>query len=385
MRGWALATVLLVVPPLAAQVEGTTLVAFGDSITEGAAPYDDAGGYPRRLERLLHQEGREVEVRNEGLGGETTSEGLARLPGVLAQGGDVLLLMEGTNDVPFIVSGELSPETVTANLAAMESRAGAAGFEVVLATIIPRGPHTTADRSNGATFGLDLDIRALAYGRRNPLVDAWEAFYYHPRPYSTIYYPGLEDHVGHPNSEGFDVLAESFADVLQGRDTMWPVIGDFLPNPYLDPEVSPGQAFEVLVYDFGAGLDQASSTLTLNDFVVETAAAGNPRRQLLSHESDRTTVTCFARLGVQATDRNDPPNRLSQVVADFEVPGEVYDRSDVNRDCRVDGRDVVTLGTFFGLPRWELRFNSAYDVNNDDRLDGDDLAAIARDFGKTTF
>ncbi|MGH9464296.1 MAG: GDSL-type esterase/lipase family protein, partial [Thermoanaerobaculia bacterium] len=360
-------------------------VAFGDSITEGHPPYDDRGGYPSRLESLLRREDREVEVRNRGLGGETTSEGLSRLPGVLAEGGDVLLLMEGSNDVSLIVTGELSPETVIANLAAMGSRAKQAGFGVVLATIIPRGPHTSRDQNNGATFGLDLEIRDLAYRRRDPLVEGWEVFFHHLRPYSTIYYDGPEDDVGHPNAEGFDVLAAAFADVLQGRDTMWPVIGEFLPNPFLDPEVRPGQIFEVTVYDFGTGLERTASTLTLNDVVVATDAAGNPGRQLLSHTSDATTVTCFARLGVLAVDRNDPPNRLDSRVADYEVQGGSYRRSDVNRDCRVDGRDVVTLGRVFGLPRGELGFDSDFDVNGDGRLDGDDLAAIARTFGLVSF
>ncbi len=385
MRGWSfLLIAALAATPLAAQVEGEVLVAFGDSITEGHPPYDTQGGYPARLERMLRQEDREVEVRNRGRGGETTSEGLSRLPAVLAEGGDVLLLMEGTNDVALITEGALSPETVRANLALMDSRAKQAGFEVVLATLIPRGPQTTHDQNNGATFGLAFIIRGLAYQRRDPLVDAWELFFHHLRPYSTIYYTGA-DPVGHPNAEGFDVLAAGFADVVQGRDTMTPVIGEFFPNPFLDPEVRPGQDFDVTVYDFGSGLDRPLSTLTINDVVVETDSAGNATRQLLSHSSNETTVTCFARLGVQALDRSDPPNRLDATVADFTVAGEVVRRTDLNRDCRVDGRDVVALGKVFGLPRFELGFNSDLDVNQDGRLDGDDLAEIARDFGRTTF
>ncbi len=388
MTRWVLLLAVVTAAPVAAQVQpvgGEVLVAFGDSITEGAPPYDNAGGYPRRLERLLGKEDRDVEVRNRGRGGETTSEGLSRLSAVLAEGGDVLLLMEGSNDVNLITTGELSVETVRANLATMESRAQQEGFEVVMATIIPRGPHTTRDQNNGATFSLNLEIRGLAYQRRTPLVDSWQLFFDHQRPYSTIYYPGVEDEVGHPNGEGFDVLAVGFGDVLQGRDTMGPVIGPFLPDPFLQPDVEPGEIFEVTVYDFGSGLDRPASILILNDSLVETDAAGNTRRQVLSHNSDGTTVTCFARLGVQAIDSSDPPNRLDTAVADYEVPGEVFRRSDVNRDCRVDGRDVVALGRVFGLPPSELRFDSDFDVNQDDRLDGDDLAEIARDFGKTTF
>lgn len=384
--GFALAALLAA--PLAGQpIEGASLIAFGDSITEGALPYDERniGGYPTRLERLLDRESRSVTVSNRGRGGETTGEGLSRLPSVLAEGGDVLLLMEGTNDVTLIATGDLSAETSRANLSNMVSRGEQSGFTVVLGSIIPRGPHARVDRSNGATFAFVISIREIAYQRRTALVEGWEVLFHQTRPYSTIYYTGSDDLVGHPNAAGFDILAAAFADVLQGRDTMTPVIGEFAPNPFFQPEVQPGEDFEVTVYDFGAGLDREVSTLTLNDALVPTQGSGNPRRELLSHASDATTVTCFARLGVQALDQADPPNRLDTAVADFEVRGEVYRRSDINRDCRVDGRDVVKLGTVFGLPSSELGFDSDNDVNADGRLDGEDLARIAEDFGRTTF
>ncbi|HUP42447.1 MAG TPA: GDSL-type esterase/lipase family protein, partial [Thermoanaerobaculia bacterium] len=99
--------------PAAAQ---TKYIAFGDSITNPGGDFDDPSrpcpeecGYPPRLEDLLQEAGIEAEVVNAGLGGEDTAQGLSRLDGVLAQeGGDVLLLMEGTNDI----SRGLSPETI---------------------------------------------------------------------------------------------------------------------------------------------------------------------------------------------------------------------------------------------------------------------------------
>src|SRR6185503_5607520 len=84
----------------------TIYVAFGDSITQGTGDELQRGGYPPRLQDRLVASGRSAQVRNRGLGGETTTEGLSRINAVLAEGGDVLLLMEGTNDIARNISIE---------------------------------------------------------------------------------------------------------------------------------------------------------------------------------------------------------------------------------------------------------------------------------------
>ena len=132
-------------------------VAFGDSVTEGVGD-EEGGGYPPRLEALLIARGRNADVRNRGVAGETTVDGLARIDSVLAQGGDVLLLMEGTNDLPHNVS----PETIAFNLDEMAKRAERAGMDVVFATVIPRSPVANVDRENILTQQLAETIRDLA-------------------------------------------------------------------------------------------------------------------------------------------------------------------------------------------------------------------------------
>ncbi|HJS36702.1 MAG TPA: GDSL-type esterase/lipase family protein, partial [Burkholderiales bacterium] len=86
---------------LAPLAPDAVVLAFGDSITFGTG--DDTTraelGYPPRLEALLVQRGRSAVVINAGVPGETTMEGVSRINSVLDPGGEVLLLMEGTNDI----------------------------------------------------------------------------------------------------------------------------------------------------------------------------------------------------------------------------------------------------------------------------------------------
>lgn len=74
------------------------LVAFlGDSLTEGwGLPTDQA--YPAILARELARHGRPIRSLNAGRSGDTVAQGLARLPGVLRQGPDVLVVALGVND-----------------------------------------------------------------------------------------------------------------------------------------------------------------------------------------------------------------------------------------------------------------------------------------------
>lgn len=70
------------------------IVAFGDSLTFGyGAPRDKS--YPSILVDLLH-----VTVINEGISGEISAQGLARLPSILERHQpDILVLCHGGNDI----------------------------------------------------------------------------------------------------------------------------------------------------------------------------------------------------------------------------------------------------------------------------------------------
>ena len=96
----------LLAAPRTATAQATTYIAFGDSITAGTGddPARTEPGYPPRLQQLLVNAGRSAVVVNKGLPSEKTPQGLTRIDSVLDRGGDVLLLMEGSNDISTEIS-----------------------------------------------------------------------------------------------------------------------------------------------------------------------------------------------------------------------------------------------------------------------------------------
>ncbi|MEZ5333093.1 MAG: GDSL-type esterase/lipase family protein [Thermoanaerobaculia bacterium] len=110
-------------------------MAFGDSITEGVRC--EGNGYPERLPdaEFLNCPGNGCQVVNKGLGGETTSSGLTRIQSLLDNQGpwDVVLLMEGTNDICF---GSISNNGIQSNLNQMETQARIRGVDLLHMTII---------------------------------------------------------------------------------------------------------------------------------------------------------------------------------------------------------------------------------------------------------
>lgn len=116
-----------------ADVESNKYIAFGDSITSG---YGSSGeGYPPRLERRLDQGIGPSTVVNEGVGGETTIDGVNRIDGVLnSHNAKYILLLEEANDV----THEFSTETIIFNLGAMVDKSIAYGTTPFLATHTPR-------------------------------------------------------------------------------------------------------------------------------------------------------------------------------------------------------------------------------------------------------
>jgi lysophospholipase L1-like esterase len=150
---------------------------------------------------------------NEGIGGETTVEGLARFDAaVAAHASRYLMLMEGTNDVIF---GDISMDTTAFDLGEMSRRAVQAGVLPLLATIIPRKDwYWTTPVFQARIFDLNAKIRTRAASQKIPLVDQFNVFYYYPTTDGGWQSLILPDGV-HPNPKGFDVMAAAWLDGIK--------------------------------------------------------------------------------------------------------------------------------------------------------------------------
>ena len=102
---------------------GDRILAFGDSLTVGVGTGRDSA-YPAVLQRMTR-----IEVINAGVSGETSAQGLRRLPAVLDEyQPDLVILCHGGND--FLRRQDTS--ATKANLAAMIDLMHARGIQVVL-------------------------------------------------------------------------------------------------------------------------------------------------------------------------------------------------------------------------------------------------------------
>lgn len=205
----------------------TKFVAFGDSITEGLvsnplAPdfllSSHATAYPAVLETRLRAQYRfqtpPPTVINRGIGGEfaaspgtTSIGGLARLPGVLnTDRPEVLLLMEGTNDLLFLQAG--ADDAINA-LRAMVQIAKAQGVRVCLATIAPQRLSARRPLVPLIVPSFNDRIRALAASEGVVLVDVYSAL-----EGNIQLYIGADDL--HPTVAGYDKIAETFFNAIKG-------------------------------------------------------------------------------------------------------------------------------------------------------------------------
>lgn len=350
----------------------TVYLAFGDSITQGDL---ENGDYASPLAELLE----DAIVENHGLGGEKTPDGLTRLDLVLAlsQGADVLLLMEGTNDI----SVGISQETTLFNLNAMASKATAQGLETVHATMIPRLPNAKVDRQNVLNQELVQEIRILAGTRQRRLVDNFEMFSEEEDRFARLYTDNPNDPVGHPNSAGYELMAQTFADVLTDDDTVPPVPGLLRPN-HGATDVPADTSITVELWDFGQGIASQSVALLVEDAVVAATLSGSSRNAVLTYQPPNP-LAGIVQVALRASDQAVPANRLDREIASFTIAGTAPLPGDINADGRADGADLVMLGVSFGSSPPSIRYYAPADLDGDGEIDGADLAILAANFGQS--
>ena len=183
-----------------ADLAASPLIIFlGDSVTAGLGlPQEQA--YPARIQSRLSAEGRLVRIVNAGVSGDTSAGGLERLPWMLKQKPDVVVIALGANDG---LRGQ-PVEALERNLAAMLALVREAGAKAVLAGML-------VPPNYGEDYG-----KAFA-----------EVFPRVAREAGAAYLPFLLEGVGgvpelnqadgiHPNAAGHEKIADHVLAALRG-------------------------------------------------------------------------------------------------------------------------------------------------------------------------
>ena len=172
-------------PPLG---EDAVVLAFGDSLTYGTGALENES-YPAVLAALIHRK-----VVNLGIPGETSAQGLLRLPDVLDEvKPDLLLLCSGGNDL----LQKLDPAQTKANLKEMIQLAKERYIAVVLIAV----PEP------------NLSVRPPAYYRE--LADEYKLPIEEEILPKVLGKRSLKSDYIHPNAGGYQLIAEAIAKLLK--------------------------------------------------------------------------------------------------------------------------------------------------------------------------
>lgn len=208
------------------------ILAFGDSNTEGVIAYNCQwlilptsptptslqcdwtldGGYPSRLQGTLRAayQPQTITVTNAGFGGELTGTGRNRLPTAMTAAHDLVIVMEGVNDI----NAGVPHSTIISNLRTMVRAAKSAGKAVMLGTVLPVVtvivdglPYTKSD--NASIDALNARIRTLASEEAVILVDFNASFRASSNIDALFSGDGL-----HPSAEGYRRMANLLHDLI---------------------------------------------------------------------------------------------------------------------------------------------------------------------------
>ncbi|MBS1817972.1 MAG: HYR domain-containing protein [Acidobacteria bacterium] len=210
----------------ALRLNATAILAFGDSITEGTTPTTLSGmtltgigchtgsavAYPAVMNDLLKTlyPTQSVAATNCGWAGEEATQGVVRLPTGLSTGTyDVVLLMEGANDLSALSGGSQSAAVNTiANAIVSMIRTARSGRTVFVGTLTPQRPGGKGPRPEWVD-PVNARLRSVVPSEGAVLVDTWQALGGSPDPY--ISSDGL-----HPTSAGYQRIADAFLSAIRG-------------------------------------------------------------------------------------------------------------------------------------------------------------------------
>lgn len=178
------------VPALAKPIK---IVVLGDSLVAGygLAPGED---FPSQLGKLLDAQGRNVEIINAGVSGDTSSGGLARLDWSVPQDADGVILELGANDALRAVPPELTRKQIETMIVSLKKR----GVDVLLAGMM-------APPNLGEKYADDFNAIYPDLAQKHNLV-----FYpFFLQDVAAVPELNLPDGI-HPTGEGISIIAKRF-------------------------------------------------------------------------------------------------------------------------------------------------------------------------------
>jgi lysophospholipase L1-like esterase len=185
------------------------ILCFGDSLTRDYAP-----GFERGLREYVPEI--EATVVNAGVGGETSRDGLNRLPQALDEDADVALVGFGMNDHNHGISCVELADNLRKMIVALEER----GARVLLLTLNPVGPGGDNERIDA----FNEIIRDVALAERVRVVDIaaeWKRTFERPSA-------GLRDGC-HPNDRGLELYHRVLVRTVPRRSRI--VLWQYNGNP----------------------------------------------------------------------------------------------------------------------------------------------------------
>ena len=190
IRNLALITTLAL--PQIAAAEPLTLVAFGDSLTQGYGLLPDQGFVPQ-LQQWLRMKGADVTVVNAGVSGDTTAGGAARIDWTLTPDVDAMILTLGGND---LLRG-IDPAVARRNLDAILTATDARGLPVLLVAMQALG-------NFGPAYKRDFDAiyPELAAKHHAMLADNFFAALMAPGTSQATFNTLMQADGIHPNADG---------------------------------------------------------------------------------------------------------------------------------------------------------------------------------------
>jgi len=239
------------------------ILCFGDSLTAGYIPVFEQG-FKQEFPDI------DCEMVNAGVGGETSRQGLERLPHLLEERPQVVLIAFGMNDQ----AKGVSTVEFANNLSQMVSHFEDVGARVLLLTLNPmrRGQR---DTGNARIDIYNQLIRDVAYEKCVRIVDVNSLWKREVKPW----HKGLKDSV-HPNELGYEVYCQALLGAIPRRNIiiLWQYNGNpcecnySCPYCTYDPRTQKGHYFKGTIETWREAFKKAFG----NQFLAFYLAHGEP-------------------------------------------------------------------------------------------------------------